>query len=95
MALFPLDGPSDHGQITATTTEQEIKVGASALSERKVITLQPQDGKVRVLFKTGLAASFGIEILKGDVYSFEASQTQPVYILTETGSVVVNIIERA
>lgn len=90
--LFPLDGPSVQASITATTTPAEVKVGASAYSERKVVTIQPVNGTVRVTFESGKP---GFYLFQGGFYSYEASQSQPIYIYTDTGSVTVIIAERA
>jgi len=95
MALFALDGPSAQDLIAVTNVESEAKVGASVLEERKVITIQPQDGDVRVLFVSGLASNHGIEVSKGDIFSFEASASQPVYLITDSGTTNVVLIERA
>jgi hypothetical protein len=95
MALLPLDGPSDQTSIVVTTSEVEAKVGASAFPERKIVTIQPLDGRVRVLFKTGLAATSGFLVFKNQIASFEASDTQPVYLRTESGSTTVIVSERS
>lgn len=90
--LLPLDGPSTQGSLSATNSPQEIKVGASAFSERKVITIQPVNGTVRVTFETGKP---GFYLYQGGFYSFEASEKQPLYVYTDTGSVTIIFAERA
>lgn len=98
----PLDGPSKQGTITVdTVTVKELKIGASALDERKVITLQPA-GKIRVYFGDGTGtpsaatiAADGIVHFKNQKESYEASETQPVFILSELGSTDVVVVERA
>lgn len=101
--LFPLDGPSAQTSVSVdTTTVQEVKVGGSVLSERKVITLQPLNGQIRVYFGDGVTtpvaatvASNGLLHFNKAKESYEASDSQPVYILAEAGTVNVIIIERA
>jgi hypothetical protein len=88
--LQPLDGPSVQDTL-AVTTEVEAKVGASAFEERKVITLQPDD-KLLVTFESGQP---GFTLAKNGIYTFEASNTQPVYITAVSGTVNVIVAERA
>ncbi len=90
--LLPLDGPAIQDEKTVTTTETEVKVGASVYSERKAVTIQPVDGTIRVSFETGKP---GFYLYQGGVYTFEASQTQLLYWKSVTGSVTVVLAERA
>ena len=99
----PLDGPAVHGTITLTTsTVQLFKVGGSPLTDRNVITIQPQDGAVRLYFGDGIATPSAATVLaqgfllgKNNLYSFEASDKQQVWLLSNSGSVIINIAERA
>ena len=95
MTLLPIDGPAEHTTISVTTTEVEAKAGASALEERKVVTIQPLDGRVRVLFESGVAASDGILVFKYQIVTFEATHQQPIYLRTESGTTEVVVVERA
>jgi len=98
----PLDGPSAHATLSVdTTTVQEVKVGASALEERKVVTIQPSN-KIYIYFGDGISApssatvvANGMTLFKDALMSFEATCMQPVYILSVSGTVVVRIAERA
>ena len=78
----PLDGPSEQTSLSVGTTQVEAKVGTTALEERKVLTIQPLDGRVRVLFKSGLSATSGFLIYKRQ-------------IVRESGTTNVIIVERA
>lgn len=93
--FLPLDGPSLQDSLAISTTEVEAKIGASAFDGRKVVTIQPQDGQVRVTFVSGTPASEGILVFKYQTMSFEASEQQPIYLITETGTTNVVVIERA
>lgn len=101
--LLPLDGPSIQGLLSVdTSTVQEVKVGGSPLSERKVVTLQPKDGRVYVYFGDGVTtpnaatvAASGILIFKNAMISYEASESQHIFMLAVSGTVNVAIIERA
>ena len=101
--LQPLDGPSSQDAVNITNTAiTEVKVGASVLEERKVITLQP-DGKIRVFFGDGLLAPSVSDVLnkglkqgKNTIRTYEAAASQDIYIIADNGgSVEVIIIERA
>ena len=101
--LQPLDGPSDQGKLSVTDAAvTEVKISASVLSERKVVTLQPTDGKVRVYFGDGsgapllsTVASDGFLVFKNQITSFEAAESQSVYVCAESGTVQVVVAERA
>ena len=103
MALQPLDGPSAQGVIAVDNiTVKEIKVGAAALDERKFVTLQ-QEGKIRILFcyvntvpNAATMLTDGFVHNKDVIRSYEASEKQEIYMLSDTGaSVDVIVAERA
>jgi len=99
----PLDGPAIQGTISVNTTvPQLVKVGASAFDERKVITIQPIDGRIYVYFandgenpNAATISSKGFIQYKIQKDSYEASHTQNVYILAVSGTVDVRIAERS
>lgn len=102
--LQPLDGPSKQYTISVdTSTVKEIKFGSSTLSCRKVITLQPIDGKIYVYFgddtisppNSSTVINDGMIVFKNAKESFEAGEKQPVYILSLSGTVNVKVVERA
>lgn len=101
--LQPVDGPSTQGNVSVdTTTPQELKVGASRLTERKIVTLQPLDGKVWVYFGeegvTPSAANLqdnGFEVAKKEKASFEVGERQPLWVLSQSGTTDVRYAERA
>lgn len=90
--IFPLDGPSVQDVISVTTSQQELKIGALAYPERKVVTIQAQDGKVYVSFVSG---EDGFLCFKNGIYTFEASESQILYIKSVSGTVNVVVAERA
>jgi hypothetical protein len=98
----PLDGPSAQIKITSvgTVTPVEVKVGASALSERKVITMQP-DAKMKVYFSDGTTPSAatilanGLDHFKDTKETYEAGEFQKVFILAAAGTLNVVVVERA
>jgi len=94
--FLPLDGPSLENEISVgNSTPTELKVGASALDERKVITFQAQTGKVRWGFTNSITSSKGYVAFKNQIVTIEASSTQSLYVIAETGSVTVYFTERA
>ena len=103
--LQPLDGPSKQYKVTIdTTTVRKIEelIGGGAYEERKVITLQPLSGRIRVYFGDGdstpSAATVGDDGLlhyNKSKESYEATYSQDVFILAESGTVDVIVIERA
>jgi hypothetical protein len=103
MAFLPLDGPSTQFAISLTsTTVQEVKSGSSALDERKLITLLPTNGKIYIYFGDGSTTPSANDVqTKGFPHptnalrSYEASSTQEVYIVADTGTVDVRASERA
>lgn len=95
MALQPLDGPAVYKNISVTTSAQEVKVGASALSERKVVTIQPLDGVVYFGYDASVTSTTGTKVYKGQTYPLEASESLPVWIVADSGSVDTRITEVA
>lgn len=91
--LLPLDGPAVYGNISVTTSATELKVGASALAERKVISIQPSDGVVWYGYDSSVTTSNGTKIFKDQQVRIEASETLSVYLITDTGTVDVRIAE--
>lgn len=90
--LLPLDGPGVYGVITVTTTPQEVKVGSSALDERKVLTIQPTDGHIYYGYSNTVSSTTGTKIHKGQWIQLEASDRLPVWVVSQ-GSVNVRITE--
>lgn len=99
----PLDGPSKQLKVTVTTSVVvEVRVGASALEDRKVITLQPLDGDIKVYFGDGIdvpsaatVAANGMDHYKKAKETYEAGDKQKVYIVAASGTVNTVIVERA
>jgi hypothetical protein len=98
----PLDGPSAQTKITSvgTTTPVEVKVGASPLTDRQVITMQPS-GDMKVYFSDGTVPSAatilanGLDHYKKAKETYEAGEKQKIYILAASGTIDVVVVERA
>jgi hypothetical protein len=103
MSFLPLDGPSAQLKIAiGSATVVEAKVGGSALSERKVITLQPLNGKVYVYFaddgavpSASTVSTNGLILFKNAKETYEASHSQRVYLLALSGTTDVVVSERS
>jgi hypothetical protein len=91
MSYLMVDGPAVQGSLNVSV-EVEAKVGASVLAERKIITIQPIDGKIYASFQSGVE---GFLIYKSQIVSFEISDLLPLYIKAVIGTVAVKICERA
>ena len=101
--IQPLDGPSKQFSISVdSSTVKEVKAGASAFNERKVITLQPLGGDIWVYFAdegetpdaTDVSTK-GFQHFKKNKESYEASHQQSVFILAVTSTADVRGAERA
>lgn len=100
--LLPLDGPSLQGQQSVTdSTVFRVRVGSQEFKERDVVSLQPLDGKIWLFFGDGSTVptaatvkSQGFPIPKGSYRSIEASDTQELYIVADSGTVDVRYAER-
>ena len=86
--LHPLDGPGVYKAISVTDTPQEVKVGASVASERKVITLQPTDGIIYYGYDNSVDHITGTKIFKGQWIQIEAGEQLPVWVVAFTGDTV-------
>jgi hypothetical protein len=91
--FIPLNGPGVQGALSVSTTAVELKVGATPLDQRAVVTIQPLDGDVYYGYTSGVTASTGTKIFKGQVYPLEATDQLPVYIVAASGTIDVRITE--
>ena len=92
--FIPLDGPGVQGALTVTDTAQELKVGASPLDQRAVVTIQPLDGDVYFGYDNSVTSLTGTKVYKGQYFPLEAGDSLSVYLVAETGdSIDVRITE--
>jgi hypothetical protein len=102
MSFQPLDGPSLQEQQNVTdSTVFRVKVDTTEFKDRDVVTIIPIDGKIWVFFGDGItipnAATVkakGFPQAKGSLRTYEASGTQEIYIVADTGTVDVRYAER-
>jgi len=91
--LLPLDGPAIYAALAVTTTPAEVKVGGSAASERKVITIQPLDGVIYYGYDNTVSSITGTKLFKGQTLRIEAGEQLPVWVVADTGTVDTRITE--
>ncbi len=89
-----INGPGVQGALAVSTTPVELKVGASRLDQRVMISIQPLDGDVYFGFDSGtLTSSTGTKIFKGQYFPLEATDQATIYLITDSGTVDVRITE--
>jgi hypothetical protein len=93
MAFIPLNGPGAHGALSVTTTPQLIKVGASNLDQRTIITIQPIDGDVYFGYDNSVSSTTGTLVMEGQFFPLEATHKLDVWIVCATGTIDVRITE--
>ena len=99
----PLDGPAAQIKIAVdTVTVKELKIGGATLIERKIIEIQPLDGKIYYYYGDGASTpsaatitANGFFLRKEQIRIIEASDTQPVFMIADAGTVNVAVAERA
>lgn len=102
MSFSPLDGPSLQDQANVTDSVVfRVKSGSSEMEGRSVVTILPMDGMVWVFFGDGVnvpsAANVkakGFPHYKSSLRTYEASESQEMYIVADTGTVDVRYAER-
>jgi len=102
MAFQELDGPAKEDLVSiGAVTPVRVKIGSVELSGRKVITIQPVTGPCRLYFaddqevpSASTVLNKGFRIPKTSIKTFEASDTQWVYLISVTGTIDVIIAER-
>jgi len=92
--FIPINGPGDQTNLSVSTSPQEVKVGASRLDQRTVITIQPLDGDIYFGYNSGtLTSSTGTKIFQGQYFPLEAADSLAVYVVAASGTVDVRITE--
>lgn len=94
MTYILIDGPCLYGALTVGTSAIELKVGASPLAERKVVTAQPLSGEIFWGFDSSVTVTTGKKIFRGQDWSKEMGPTQSVFLIAAT-SINVRITEES
>jgi len=93
MAYQPVDGPNVYGTISVGTTPVELKIGASALSERKVIVIQSLGSRIYLGYDNSVTVSNGMEMSKRQVLFLEVGEHVQVFAVASSGTIDVRIQE--
>jgi hypothetical protein len=89
----PVDGPNVYGTISVSTTAVELKIGGSALDERKVIIIQPLENRIYVGYDSSVTTANGIELSKRQIMTLESSANITVYAIADSGTIDVRVQE--
>lgn len=84
-------GTSAQAVIVVGTSVVELKVGGSALANRKVLTVEPAS-KIFWGYTNTITTSTGFTLNKDAVISWDASPTRPIYAIA-SGNVNVKVGE--
>ncbi len=79
----PVVGPI---ALSVTTTSVEVRVGASALIDRKVVVVQPLGGDIFWGFDSGVTTSTGIKLFKNTIYHLPYTDDITVYLISTSGA---------
>lgn len=90
------EGTGVQAAITVSTTAIEAKVGASPLSNRKLLTVYNNSNQTIYWgFTSGVLTTTGTPIVKGQQASWDVGDNQSIFLIASTGSNDVRITEGA
>ena len=84
-----------YGTITVGTTPVLLKVGASVLNKRKMITIQPNDNAVYFGYDSSVTTSTGTRVFKDQFMPLAIGPDITVYLVANDAGKVVRIGELA
>lgn len=76
--------------LNLTTTAQELKVGATALSNRKLIEMQALDRNI----KWGYNTNCEFDLFKNQFFALPAGENCTIFLKTSTGTADIAISEK-
>jgi hypothetical protein len=89
------NGPGLEGALAVSTTPILLKVGASALEERAMVSIQPTNGVIYYGYTSSVTSLTGTKVFKNQLLPLEATSTLTVYLVAASGTVDVRITEKA
>jgi hypothetical protein len=100
--IFRLDGPTLQSQQSVSdSTVFRVKVGADEFKDRDVVTIFPVDGDIWVFFGDNINVPSATDVKntgfpqpQGSLRTYEASGSQEIYIVADSGTVDVRYAER-
>lgn len=91
-----ISGAGTQGALTIGTSATEAKVGATALTNRKLLTIFNNSGNTIYWGRTsGVTASTGTPVFEKQLFTFEVSDDAPIYLVASTSGNNVRITESA
>jgi len=88
-----LDGPGDQLSLALTTTPVLVKVGATALTERKMITIQANQNNTFLGYTSSVSSTTGIKLAKDQIVTMSAAASLTVYLVMGSGTGSARIAE--
>lgn len=80
--------------LTVGTTAVEVRVGASKLANRRLVTVMPQDDMFWG-WTSGVTTATGTPIFKNQLVTFEVNDTVTIYLIASTAAKSARITECA
>jgi hypothetical protein len=94
--LQSLNGPAEYGALSVgSVTPIEVKVQATYLDDRKLITIQPLNGDVYYGYTNAVTISTGTKIFSQQFFPLETGFDLKIWLISVSGTVDVRITEVA
>ena len=91
----PVDGPVTYTTVSVSTTATELKVGGSALQDRKVLLIQAKGNSIFIGTDSSVTSANGIELFKNQLVPLEVGDAITVFAIASSGTIDVRIWEMA
>lgn len=88
-----LAGGGVQSSLTVGLTAVEVKVGASKLANRKIITIMPINRDMWWGYTSGVTIATGTPVFKNQTLTISASDTCTVYLITDQAAKEARITE--
>ena len=82
-----------YGNLSVGTSAVEVRVGASRLTNRRVVTIFPVDENMWWGFSSAVTSSTGTEIYKNQLFVFMVDATARIYLISDAASKNARISE--
>ena len=86
--FLPLDGPGVNGALSITDTASELKVSATVLDDRTLVTIQPLGGAIYYGYSNAVTALTGTKVFQGQYFPLEAKHTLSIWLVAATGETI-------
>jgi hypothetical protein len=92
--LDRVDNNAVYGTISVSTSATHLKVGASPLTNRDYIIIQPK-ATIYIGFNNSVTTSTGIQVFKDQTLTLEVGENIEVWAITASGTADTRIAELA